>query len=211
MKQLFQYIIKFLKNFLNIQKANKPVKLTLTQQQEFNNATSCYMCNVPFNEQVTKIREHNHFNGKYRGAACQSCNTQEGKASKEIPVFFHNGSKYDFHFIVIELMKYQDRYNKVEVLPKTSEEYISITYGSFYRKLIFKDSYRCLQQGLSDIAKSMTLEDFKIMADFYKDINLLKQKGVYPYEYIDSLEKLNETQLPPIEAFYSTLKQETIT
>ena len=60
----------------------------------------------------------------------------------------------------------------------------------------------------------MLLEDFKIMTDFYKDnkdINLLKQKGVYPYEYIDSLEKLNETQLPPIEAFYSTLKQETIT
>ena len=104
-------------------KANKTVKLTPTQQQQqFNNATNCHICNVPFNEQVTKIREHNHFNGKYRGAACQSCNTQEGKASKEIPVFFHNGSKYDFHFIVTELMKYQDKYNKVEVLPKTSEE-----------------------------------------------------------------------------------------
>ena len=60
-------------------------------------------------------------------------------------------------------------------------------------------------------AESMKSEEFKIMTDFYKDINLLKQKGVYPYEYIDSLEKLNETQLPPIEAFYSTLKQETIT
>ena len=116
-------------------KASKTVKLTPTQQQQFNNATNCYMCNVSFNEQVTKIREHNHFNGKYRGAACQSCNTKEGKASKEIPVFFHNGSKYDFHFIVTELMKYQDRYNKVEVLPKTSEEYISITYGNYYRKL----------------------------------------------------------------------------
>ena len=52
------------------------------------------------------------------------------------------------------------------------------------------------------------------MTYFYednKDINLLKQKGVYPYEYIDSIEKLNETQLTPIEAFYSTLKQETMT
>ena len=36
------------------------------------------------------------------------------------------------------------------------------------------------------------MEDFKIMTDFYKDnkdINLLKQKGVYPYEYINSLEQ----------------------
>ena len=191
--------------------ANKTAKLTPPPQQQFNNATNCYICNVPFNEQVTKIREHNHFNGKYRGAACQSCNTQEGKASKEISVFFHNGSKYDLHFIVTELMKYQDRYNNVEIVPKTSEEYISITYGCFNRKLIFKDSYKFLQQGLGDISESIKSEDFKIMTYFYKDVNLLKQKGVYSYEYIDSLDKLNETQLPPIEAFYSTLKQETIT
>ena len=88
------------KKLCKYSKANKTEKLTLPQQQKFNNVKNCYICNVPFNEQVTKIREHNHFNGKYRGAACQSCNTREGKASKEIPVFFHNGSNYDFHFIV---------------------------------------------------------------------------------------------------------------
>ena len=44
---------------------------------------------------------------------------------------------------------------------------------SFYRKLIFKDSYRFFKKGLGDIAESLTLEDFKIMKDFYKDINLL--------------------------------------
>ena len=202
------------KNLYKYSKANKTVKLTPTQQQQFDNATNCHICNVPFNEQVTKIRERNHFNEKYRGAACQSCNTREGKSSKEIPVFFHNGSNYDFHFIVTELIKCENQYNKVEVLPKTSEEYISITYSNIYRNLIFNDSYRFFQKGLGDIAESLTLEDFKITTNFYKDnkhINLLKQKGVYPYEYIDSLEKLNETQLPPIEAFYSTLKQETIT
>ena len=35
--------------------------------------------------------------------------------------------------------------------------------------------------------------------------NLLARKGVYPYEYMDSLEKLKETALPPKEAFYSRL------
>ena len=58
---------------------------------------------------IEKIREHNHFNGKYRGASCQSCNTLEGKASKIIPVFFHNGSRYDFHFIITELMKQETK------------------------------------------------------------------------------------------------------
>ena len=80
------------KKLYKYSEANKTAKLTPPQQQQFNNAANCYICNVPFNEQVTKIREHNHFNGKYRGAACQSCNTREGKASKEIPVFFHNGT-----------------------------------------------------------------------------------------------------------------------
>lgn len=33
----------------------------------------------------------------------------------------------------------------------------------------------------------------------------MRRKGVYPYEYIDSFDKFNETQLPPKEAFYSKL------
>ena len=41
--------------------------------------------------------------------------------------------------------------------------------------------------------------------------SIFKEKGIYPYEYITSLEVLNETQLPPIEAFYSTLYNENIT
>ena len=63
-----------------------------------------------------KVREHDHLSGKYRGAACQSCNTKEGKTTKLIPVFFHNGSNYDFHFLIEELMKYEDKYNKVKLL-----------------------------------------------------------------------------------------------
>ena len=90
----------------------------------------------------SKVREHNHLSGKYRGASCQSCNTKEGKATKLIPVFFHNGSNYDFHFLIEELMNYEDKYNKVTVLAKNSEEYISIDYGSYYKKLRFLDSYQ---------------------------------------------------------------------
>ena len=40
--------------------------------------------------------------------------------------------------------------------------------------------------------------------------NLLTRKGVYPYEYMDSLEKLKETKLPPKKAFYSRLNGEDI-
>ena len=40
--------------------------------------------------------------------------------------------------------------------------------------------------------------------------NLLLRKGVYPYEYMDSCKKLDETTLPPKEVFYSNLNLENI-
>ncbi len=43
-----------------------------------------------------------------------------------------------------------------------------------------------------------------------EDLNILKQKGIYPYEYMDSFERFDEPTLPPIEAFNSTLKGEGI-
>ena len=40
--------------------------------------------------------------------------------------------------------------------------------------------------------------------------NLLTRKGIYPYEYMLSWDKFEETQLPPIEAFYSNLNMSNI-
>ena len=39
---------------------------------------------------------------------------------------------------------------------------------------------------------------------------MLIRKGVYPYEYMDSWEKFDETTLPPKEGFYSNLNLEDI-
>ncbi|CAC5377407.1 unnamed protein product [Mytilus coruscus] len=95
-------------------KKDKPI-LNKYEEDEFQEATECYICGKEF-EENNKVREHDHLSGKYRGAACQSCNTKEGKATKLIPVFFHNGSNYDFHFLIEELMKKEDKYNKVQII-----------------------------------------------------------------------------------------------
>ena len=42
------------------------------------------------------------------------------------------------------------------------------------------------------------------------DFKLIISKGVYPYEYMTSFDKFNESKLPPIECFYSSLNDETI-
>ena len=146
----------------------------------------------------------------YRGAACKSCNVKEGKITKIIPVFFHNGSNYDFHFIVAELKKYENKYNKLEPLAKSSEEYISMDFGNFYRKLRFLDSYRFTLASLDNLVKSLDEEDLTITKKNFNFPIDLKKKGVYPYDYIDSIERLKETELPPKEKFYSILYQKHI-
>ena len=51
------------------------------------------------------------------------------------------------------------------------------------------------------------------MKKYYSDnqLSLLLRKGVYPYDYVDSIKKLDETSLSPKEAFYSKLTGEGIT
>ena len=75
---------------------------------------------------------------------------------------------------------------------------------------MFLDSYGFLQENLSNIAKSINAKDFKILGKCF-NINIFRKKGIYPYEHITSLDVFNETELPPIEAFYSTLYIENIT
>ena len=54
------------------------------------------------NNKKYKVRDHCHCTGKYRGAAHDICNLRY-QIPKEIPVVFHNGSTYDYHFIIKEL------------------------------------------------------------------------------------------------------------
>ena len=51
-----------------------------------------------------RVRDHCHYTGKYRAAAHNICNLRY-KTPKEITIVFHNGSTYDYHFIIRELAK----------------------------------------------------------------------------------------------------------
>ena len=73
--------------------------------------------------------------------------------------------------------------------------------------------YRCKEcKGKSTKSIKGLIEKFLIVCQFCNgDLNkfvLLLRKGVYPYEYMDSWGKFDETSLPPKEAFYSELNLE---
>ena len=62
--------------------------------------------------------------GKYRGAAHSECNLKYS-VQKIIPVLSHNGSNYDYHFIIRELAK--EFKGKIECLGENMEKYISFS------------------------------------------------------------------------------------
>ena len=65
---------------------------------------------------------------------------------------------------------------------------------------------------LDSLVNYLPKDDFNNLKRYYigDKLSLLTRKGVYPYEYMDSLERLKETKLPPKEAFYSRLNDEGI-
>ena len=70
---------------------------------------------------MTKVKDHFHYTGKYRGDAHDICNLRY-KIPKEIPVVFHNGSAYDYHFIIKELA--EEFEGQFECLGENTEKYI---------------------------------------------------------------------------------------
>ena len=77
----------------------------------------------------------------------------------------------------------------------------------------FKDSFQFMSSSLESLVSNLNKKDFKYIIELTKDekqLELLTGKGVYSYDYVDSFERLNETQLPPKGAFYSQLNDEHI-
>ena len=93
----------------------------------------CYICKKGFktndsNNKYHKVRDHcnytGKYRGKYRGAAHDICNLRY-KIPKEIPVVFHNGFTYDYHFIVKELA--EEFKGEFECLGENTEKYINFS------------------------------------------------------------------------------------
>ena len=77
------------------------------------------------------------------------------------------------------------------------------------RNLVFIDSMQFLDSSLEKLVKNLLDEDFKYLVEEFgsKNLQLLKQKGAYPYEYMNSFEKFNEKKLPARKCFYSSTKK----
>ena len=194
---------------------NKPLKMTGEDEKAFKKATHCHICEKKYKVDDTPVRDHCHVTGKYRGSAHQTCNLKL-KISAEnikIPVVFHNLKGYDSHFIINELgelIKKGEEDIKINVIAQNAEKYMAFYIG---KHLSFIDSFAFMSSSLDKLAGNLEDRDFIYTKDYFTDpvqFNLMKRKGVYPYDYMDSFSKFNDRELPKREDFYSLLRGENI-
>ena len=182
---------------------NKDIIMTDENEADYRNNNICRFCE----EEILsdKVRDHCHLTGKYRGPAHSKCNINVTQnQSNFIPFIFHNFSNYDCHMFFKKLVdKKNDKVN-FDIIPKTNEEYISITYGC----IRFIDSYRFLSSGLDSLVKNLDEDDFKILKKEIPDKwQYLNKKLAYPYEYFNSIDDYKKlVHNLKKEVFFSKLK-----
>ena len=115
----------------------------------------------------------------------------------------------------------------ISCIPNNEESYISFTKQVIVdkfvskkgrkvnakRELKFIDSLRFMASSLDKLSSNLKIDRFVNLKKYYSgnQLRLLLRKGVYLYDHVACLKKLDETSLPPKEAFYSKLTGESIT
>ena len=194
---------------------NKPLQMTKEDEEAFRKATHCHICEKKYNSKDDEpVRDHCHVTGKYRGSAHQTCNLKlQISAEKiKIPVIFHNLKGYDSHFIIRELGKLIKKGEdiSINVIAQNTEKYMAFYIG---KHLSFIDSFGFMSSSLEKLASNLSDERFIYTKKYFTDpvqFGWMKRKGIYPYDYMDSFSKFNDTELPKREEFYSLLTDENI-
>ena len=209
----------------------KPMIFTKDDEEKFEMASSCHICKKDFvrvrphchnkHEDETTcvlcrenckadiiVPDHCHVLGNFRSAAHQSCNLNYRIERKrwKLPIYFHNLRGYD-GFLLIRALK--NRHGRVRVIPNNMERYLAISVG----RVQFLDSLQFTMQSLNDLIATMDDEDFiftKQMFPTDEQFHLMKRKGVFPYDFFDSISKLDDddgcTEFPSRKAFFNKLE-----
>ena len=209
------------KNIANIEL--KEMIFTEEDEKQFIKASDCWICGESLGND--RVRDHCHFTGRYRGPAHNSCNLKY-RTPNSVPVFFHNLSGYDSHLFIKKLGS-PDKKENIDCIPNNEEKYITfsktIKVGHYTNKkgeikdktfkIVFKDSLKFMSSSLGALVSNLPKDAFKNLNKYYtsEQIEVIKRKGFYPYEYMTTEEKFNDTKLPPREVFYSKLTGRGIT
>ena len=157
--------VKYCKRIIK-KEFNKPLKMTKEDENKFQKAEECHICNKKYTNQDIRVRDHCHITGKYRGSAHQECNLQlrVDVEKIKIPVIFHNLRGYDSHFIMQEIgqivkdYEYTNKNGKkcqmnINAIPNNMEKYMAFMLGNH---LTFIDSFQFMGSSLEKLVSNIT-------------------------------------------------------
>ena len=175
MKKLCTSLREHATNATNFEK-KKMLPLTKQEVKLHQDTTECYICGKRFlekfasDENYRNVRNHCHLTGKNRGAAHSICNLRFNVPNK-VPLTLHNGTNYDYHFIIKELANkfegqfeclreknrkvkkffHSNRKEVTEINKNGNEKVVTISY-----KTKFIDSERFMTTSLSSLVDNLT-------------------------------------------------------
>lgn len=183
----------YLKHLTHIE----PMNMTDQDKEDFETEIMCHICGEEVlpagtieeykdkdgNDKIrvhkkSKVRDHCHITGKYRGVAHNSCNLNY-QIKKYFPVFYHNLKGYDGHFIIREIEK--DECHKIKVLPINRTRYLSF---SMILKNNNIDSVQEIEEEAMDTSTCGDDEDIK---------ENQSDKSGFELRFLDSSSFLNES------------------
>ncbi len=218
-KNFFKQIIKEVKKIKQMYEYGLLMtKLSEEENEIYEQSRECHICRKEILETEEKVRDHNPFNGDFRGSAHRECNAEYTLKKARIPIVFHGFRNYDSH-LLIEGFQFFGK--KISVLPSNSEKYMSILCDDF----VFLDSTLFLNASLATLVDNLksTSTEIDVVQDFedkfgplidafgFEKAADLSRKGVYPYTFLKSFALFDNTHLPEKSAFYNDLTDEHIT
>ena len=202
---------------------NKPLVMTEVDERNFKTMDGYHICCEKYTDKDVHVRDHCHITGKFRGSAHQECNLKLRMKPEDIkiPIIFHNFLGYDSHFIMQQIGEIANKHgytNKkgekqdlnINAIPNNMEKYMAFMLGNH---LTFINSFQFMSSSLDELVSNLPKDGLMYTSKVFKGkrLNLMSQKGVYPYNFMDSFEKFNQTELPNKDQFYSILNDQHIT
>jgi hypothetical protein len=187
-------------------------------REKFQAETDCHICRKPLGKK--RHFDHDHFTGLYRGASHPNCNLKyTTKKMEYIPCVIHNLKGYDGYNILAYLHEKIDDISKLEVIAKNLEKFtcMTINHVRFIDSIQFING--SLEAQVNNLRSSLPEEErSRFFPEVYKlsllangDLfNECMMKGVYPYEWMDSFEKMDVKKYPKKEVFFSRLSNDGV-
>ena len=170
---------------------NTPQKPTIPltdEEKEYHKTQElCHICKkVFYNDENSKeykkhckVRDHCRYTGKYRGAAHSECNLNYS-VQNIIPLMAHNGSNYDYHFIIKKLAKQFK--GCIECLGENMEKCISFSVPLKVEN-INNDKIKAFKLKFIDTNRLMSSALGKLVDNLSK----IKDSDKETYELIDNM------------------------